>query len=57
MCNTYILISSYAQNTLQRLANLHPEGERHGPKVPDCSSVFYYNYYIAVTHELHKLQS
>ena len=29
---------SYAQNTLQHLANLHPEGEQDGPKLPDCSS-------------------
>ena len=28
---------SYAQNTMQRLANLRPEGERDGPKLPDCS--------------------
>ena len=32
-----VFISSYAQNTLQRLANLRPEGERDGPKLPDCS--------------------
>ena len=36
--NTHqVFISSYAQNTLQRLANLRPEGERDGPKLPDCS--------------------
>ena len=32
---------SYAQNTLQRLAHLRPEGERDGPKLPDCSPVFF----------------
>ena len=31
----------YKQYTLQRLAKLCPEGERDGPKLPDCSSVFY----------------
>ena len=38
-CNstTKVFISSYTQNTLQRLANLRPEGERDGPKLPDCS--------------------
>ena len=36
--NTHqVFISSYAQNTLQRLAHLRPEGERDGPKLPDCS--------------------
>ena len=29
----YILV----QNTLQRLAHLRPEGERGGPKLPNCS--------------------
>ena len=36
-----VFISSYAQNTLQRLAHLRPEGERDGPKLPDCSPVFF----------------
>ena len=36
-CMHQVYISSYAQNTLQRLANLRPEGERDGPKLPDCS--------------------
>ena len=36
-----VYISSYAQNTLQRLAHLRPEGERDGPKLPDCSPVFF----------------
>ena len=37
----YLLVRSYAQNTLQRLANLRPEGERDGPKLPDCSKEFF----------------
>ena len=36
-----VFITSYAQNTLQRLAHLRPEGERDGPKLPDCSPVFF----------------
>ena len=36
-----LFISSSAQNTLQHLANLHPKGERDGPKLPDCSPVFF----------------
>ena len=36
-----VFISSYAQNTLQRLAHLRPEGERDGPKLLDCSPVFF----------------
>ena len=36
-----VFISSYAQNTLHRLAHLRPEGERDGPKLPDCSPVFF----------------
>ena len=32
-------MDSYAQNTLQRLAHLRPEGERDGPKLPDCSFI------------------
>ena len=36
-----VFISSYAQNTLQRLAHLRLEGERDGPKLPDCSPVFF----------------
>ena len=36
--NTHqVFIGSYAQNTLQRLANLRPEGEQDGPKLLDCS--------------------
>ena len=38
-CNTQLTHapSSYAQNTLQRLANLRPGGERDGPNRPDFS--------------------
>ena len=36
-----VFISSYAQNTLQRLANLRPEGERDGPKLLECSPEFF----------------
>ena len=37
--NTHTKYLSVAmhKNTLQRLANLRPEGERDGPKLPDCS--------------------
>ena len=31
----YLLVVMH--KTLQRLANLRPEGERDGPKLPDCS--------------------
>ena len=42
-CNSthQVFIISYAQNTPQRLAHLHPEGERDGPKLPDCSPEFF----------------
>ena len=62
-CNEHthqVFISSYAQNTLQRLAHLRPEGERDGPNCPivlkNSSSSSYYSYF-AVTHKLHKLHS
>ena len=38
----------YAQNTVQRLANLLPEGERDGPKLPDCMFLRIVHYIIII---------
>ena len=41
-CTMQVFIISYAQNTLQRLAHLRPEGElMRRSKLPDCSYEFF----------------